>query len=65
VISSGLLFKKQVEGNESRRALFHYKLKDAEMAPACKIGFIVGHFPHIHKMSEVIKDKSSYAFFIN
>ena len=42
VISSGTLYIKQVEAEDKNRALFHYKLKNDEIAPAVKLGFIIG-----------------------
>ena len=45
--------------------MYHYKLKESERAPAVKIGFIIGNFPHIHVMNEVHKIQNAYAFLIN
>ena len=47
VIASGNLFSKQIEACENPRTIFHYKIKNEEIAPAIKIGFIIGQFPFI------------------
>jgi hypothetical protein len=45
--------------------MFHYKIKDEQRAPAVKIGFIIGNFPHIHIMNEIAKVPNAYAFLLN
>ena len=65
VVASGKLFIKHVEQGENPRQLFHYKIKDNEIAPAVKIGFIIANFPHIHVMSEIPKVRNAYAFLLS
>ena len=63
VVASGHLYSKQVEAADSKRALFHYKLKDGEMAPAAKLGFLVGEFPEIQILTELPQVELAHAFF--
>ena len=62
VIASGHLCSKEDSMEERNRAFFHYKVK---MAPAVKIGFIIGKFPVIHKMQDLTQVDKAYAFFAN
>ena len=45
--------------------MFHYKIKDNEIAPAVKIGFIIANFPYIHVMNEITKVRDVHAFLLN
>ena len=65
VVASGSLYIKKIEECENPRQLFHYKIKDDERAPAVKIGFIIGDFPHIHVMNDIPKCPNTYAFLLN
>lgn len=65
VIASGLLYIKKVEEGPTGRALFHYKLKNEECAPASKIGFVMGQFNPIYKMNDLPIVSGGYAFFLN